>query len=65
MVAHRTRLPRICRTLKTAKLQYFAGPRADEFVEAVDVFPTLADLAGLSVPQVCPPNPFKVIDSKH
>ena len=38
----------------------FAGPQANEFVEAVDILPTLADLAGLPVPPTCPKDPFNV-----
>ena len=30
------------------------GPKMDEFVEFVDIFPTLADAAGLPVPPLCP-----------
>ena len=37
-----------------------SGMVVDEFVELVDLFPTLSDLAGISIPPVCPPKPFNV-----
>ncbi|XP_070552725.1 iduronate 2-sulfatase-like [Ptychodera flava] len=37
-----------------------SGLASDDFVELVDLFPTLSELAGLKVPPVCPENPFKV-----
>lgn len=37
-----------------------SGMIVTEFVELVDLFPTLSDLAGITVPPVCPPEPFNV-----
>ena len=34
--------------------------RSTAFVEFVDIFPTLADLAGIAVPPLCPPNSSRI-----
>jgi len=49
-------------TMEKGSMEYFvvAGPQANEFVEAVDLMPTLADFAGLPLPPTCPPNSFNV-----
>lgn len=36
------------------------GYSSDAFVELVDLFPTISQLAGLSVPPLCPVDPFKI-----
>ncbi|XP_064638663.1 iduronate 2-sulfatase-like [Lineus longissimus] len=41
-------------------LKFHAGLVSDAMVELVDIFPTLADLAGLKVPPICPENPYMV-----
>ncbi|KAL8598684.1 hypothetical protein ACOMHN_033249 [Nucella lapillus] len=33
---------------------------SDAFAEAVDLYPTISELAGLDIPPTCPNNPFKV-----
>ena len=44
---------------KTPRL--LSGPlRTDALVEAVDMYATLSELAGLEVPPTCPPDPFRV-----
>ncbi|XP_077983838.1 iduronate 2-sulfatase-like [Glandiceps talaboti] len=37
-----------------------SGYASEHFVELVDIFPTLSELAGLEIPKTCPENPFKV-----
>ncbi|XP_041483446.1 iduronate 2-sulfatase-like [Lytechinus variegatus] len=46
--------------LDTGRRKLLSQNKIDEFVEFVDLFPTLANLAGLPVPPLCPPNPFNV-----
>jgi hypothetical protein len=41
--------------LQWQQLHVHAG-RTSSFVEFVDIFPTLSDLAGIAVPPTCPPN---------
>ncbi|XP_071477898.1 iduronate 2-sulfatase-like [Diadema antillarum] len=36
------------------------GMIVEQFVEMVDIFPALSELAGLTVPPLCPPKPFNL-----
>ncbi|XP_071504143.1 iduronate 2-sulfatase-like [Diadema antillarum] len=36
------------------------GVSVDAFVELVDIFPSVSELAGLTIPPICPPNSFDV-----
>eukprot|EP00057_Strongylocentrotus_purpuratus_P010965 XP_011665439.1 PREDICTED: iduronate 2-sulfatase isoform X1 [Strongylocentrotus purpuratus] len=41
-------------------LEHNNGIRVEDFVEFVDIFPTLSDLANISIPPICPPKSFNV-----
>ncbi|XP_071477900.1 iduronate 2-sulfatase-like [Diadema antillarum] len=47
-------------TKQKRQLKGDIGVAVEDLVELVDMFPSLSELAGLKVPPVCPPQPFKV-----
>ncbi|MBX2850810.1 MAG: sulfatase [Phycisphaeraceae bacterium] len=48
---HSTRIPLIIRLPDSMKLKASVGTKTNAMVESVDIFPTLADLAGLDTPE--------------